>query len=266
MDYKRLPASELRVLLLNGELKHEDMTEEDYRAVLDNETLYNDPDIRVLDFCVEGLSRFEKYKRGNIPEFSYIPRQNKKRIKPAPRITAAVISALLLAQLALSVFGINIFKYILQWNNDETVIADNSVFSSEDYVDDFITEYDSLEETDLKYRRLCPEYLSDAFAFQWALIKYTDENLTVTFSFFDGNQNAINLYVYNYDALYIEKDDDGLIEEQIINGITVSYFSNMQDYQAVWEYQGFLYQLSAQQITYDEIKCIMENTINNINN
>lgn len=260
MEYSCLPASELRELLLKGELKHKCLTEEDYRAILDNETLYVNPDTKVLEFCVKGLSRFEKYKIEPIPEFKYPNKQNKKHNKRILKITAAVISALLSIQFALSVFGINIFKYIFIWNNEETVIADN-IENTEDYLEDFIVEYDSLTEMDTKYRELCSKYLSDTLYFQWAIIKCIDGNLTITFSFLDDKQNVINLYVYNYDALYIEKDDDGLLEQQTVNGVTVSYFSNMQDYQAVWEWQGYLYQLSTQMMTLDEIKYMTANII-----
>ena len=61
-NYSELSYEELRELLLNGELEHEYMTEEDYICLYDYETELADPNLTVLDFCDVGLSKLEKYK------------------------------------------------------------------------------------------------------------------------------------------------------------------------------------------------------------
>jgi len=61
-NYSDLSYEELRDFLLNGELNHEDMDEENYAFLLDNEVKFGDCNETVLDFCTDGLKRFEKYK------------------------------------------------------------------------------------------------------------------------------------------------------------------------------------------------------------
>ena len=61
-SYTDLTYEELRELLLNGELEHERMSESDYEFLLDNEVEFGDCNEIIIDFCTEGLKRFEKYK------------------------------------------------------------------------------------------------------------------------------------------------------------------------------------------------------------
>lgn len=61
-NYNEFSISQLRDMLLNGELKHELMTEEDYADILDNETSLEGFNLTVIDFCIDGLSKYEHYQ------------------------------------------------------------------------------------------------------------------------------------------------------------------------------------------------------------
>jgi hypothetical protein len=64
-NYSRLLYSELRGMVINGEAKHEYMSEKIYEYLLENEIgNYNDRETHelVINFCIDGLKRIEKYK------------------------------------------------------------------------------------------------------------------------------------------------------------------------------------------------------------
>ncbi|MDR2572485.1 MAG: hypothetical protein LBD23_19615, partial [Oscillospiraceae bacterium] len=74
-DYRKIHYEDLRKMVLNGEVEHKYMTEAKYEYLYDNETSHSsEVDINnqnssefidhylILDFCTNGLRRFDKYK------------------------------------------------------------------------------------------------------------------------------------------------------------------------------------------------------------
>jgi hypothetical protein len=61
-DYSTLSYEELRELLLNSELDNESMNQEEYGFLLDSEATLDEPNADVLEFCVAGLKKYDKYK------------------------------------------------------------------------------------------------------------------------------------------------------------------------------------------------------------
>lgn len=233
----------MREIFLKGELKHNQMTGDDYRALMEHEAQKSAPDDRVLDFCVAGLIRFQKYQDSDIAKFKSLisKSKNRKRKRITTIIAAAVIFLFALPPIA--VFGANWFSYLFNWGNEETVIAENQDTSNNTDIGSFAVQYDDLSELDEEYRQLCPDYLVQNYKFISAEISSFFQKITLSVQLEDEQNNAVHLTVFMADEIHIETDKDNSLGFKNYNGVMFSYFSNMQDLQATWEYGGHLYQL-----------------------
>jgi hypothetical protein len=130
-NYSELSAVELKELLLRGELNHDLMTEEDYSAIIDEELELSEPDTEVMDFCIEGLYRFDEYKElANIrididalikqqhAETTQGEQLGERKLRKSKRvavlIAATIIGTLLIATAAAAAMGYNIFALTRQ--------------------------------------------------------------------------------------------------------------------------------------------------------
>jgi hypothetical protein len=177
-NYNELSAEELRELLLKGELLHELMTEEDYTALLDIESDFDDPSEKVIDFCYEGLSVLPKYsdigKRDfDINELMDIvenrkPVRKQKKLKKAFLIAAAVIISILAIQIVAVAMGYSIIDLGKRLLNipEKTVTEFNDKHIER--TDDF-RSYDSMRELleSENYNILYPVELPIGYSFTY---------------------------------------------------------------------------------------------------
>lgn len=180
MDYSELSFKELRSMLLNGELDHEYMSEEDYSFLLNYETESEDPNVTVIDFCCAGLLRFEKYQDCNNIRvdtksiFKQVKNENKQRktrfsfFGIPRRIDIMIIIIIILSIATVTVIGIsNIFTDLgfKMFNYPEKTPIDyngNSGIWTFDYrVYDSMDEMIEAENLNIMY----PQKLPDGYEF-----------------------------------------------------------------------------------------------------
>ena len=270
-DYSKLSAEELRENLLSDKLLHEFMGEEDYTALLDSEAEYDEPSEKVINFCYAGLSKLPAYSDIHERNFSIdelfkaidtcVPRKH-RRLRKTLIIAAAVIGSLLVTQIVTSALGFDLFGYIFNWNKPEVVeIKNNGVINISTGENERI-EYTDVEEIPNEMKNLVPEYLFNNFKFYKALLTQRDGNTGSHFSFFDENENFINIGRVNFRNdinVHIEKDDNGYFEEYMISDISYTIFTNTSDYRAVWVIEGYVYSLSTHFKELQEIKDLLDN-------
>jgi len=243
-DYSKLSAEELRKLLLAGVLLHEHMTEEDYTALLDIEADFDEPSEEVIDFCFAGLSVLPKYTDIGKRDFSINELFKKTEIKnsahkhgkirKAALIIAAVISSMLVAQLASSAMGFNLFGYFFNWKKPEVVEITNSDAKNDIDSENIMIEYTAIEEIPIEMKNLVPNFLFDTFELYNAFFIVQGGNKSYSFGFFDSDDNFLSFEIKRVTEWHIEKDDNGYYEEYSYNDTVFEIFTNTGQYQAVW--------------------------------
>lgn len=174
-NYSELLYEELRAMLLNNELEHEYMTEEDYSHLLDYETELDDPSNIVLNFCFDGLSRFDKYKdcdNINIDIKSLAKIHDKgnfkfsKNIRRVSIAVIAVISSFFVITVTAAALGYNVIELALKaLNTQEKTATDND--GNEIILTDNTRFYSSMNEmlNTENLKILYPEKLPDNYKF-----------------------------------------------------------------------------------------------------
>ena len=265
-EYDALSLSELRNMLLIGELKHEYLSEEDYADLIDNEMSLPEPLNEVIDFCIEELDKYEEYRKlENINvDIKAIIKQagnentadKKRNLRLIPKIIAAVIILLILTQTVSMAFGFNLFKYIFNWNSEflNVEVSTNDFESAEP----IFTMYEDIESIPIEFKSYIPAYIWDNFDFLYAPIIIHGDNVNLTFYFNSKDEENINLSfsIFNNMNLYIEKDED-YFEEYEKDGITYSIFKNLEYYKVVWVKDDLLYHVNVN-LPPDEIKKIAD--------
>lgn len=254
MNYENLTAEEMRKLLLEDKLCADYMTENKYEELFGYESEFDDPNAKVLNFCVSGLNQYEKYNR-DIPKtpieelFKEAERRNRKmvgfRVLKRTSIAAVVfIITILLTQIVSLAFGFDFFGYIFNWNNKDSVeIVNNSVTTdnlNNDNEEDIIDiEYSRI--TDIEWINLISPYIIENYIFDYANYSKFFEQKSFTIRVVNDYNNFIIVNIENSVLTYVEKNDNTKVEEIEIDGINFSLFENMEDNQIIWIYDGFLY-------------------------
>lgn len=269
-DYSKLSAEELRDLLMADNLLHEFMTEEDYYALLDNESELDKPCKKVIDYCFAGLSAMPKYDDIDVRDFDideFIKARTDttrkfRKTKKALLIVAAVIASMIVAQLAATAMGFDLLGYIFNWNKPEVVqiMSDNPVDG--DNNENIEVQYMTIDEIPSEMKKLVPDYVFDNFEFQQANYTKWDNLVNRTFFFFDKSKSLLTIQIERFNEgfmSHIEKDDDGYFEEYIIGDNTFTIFTNMGCYQAVWVYSDYVYSINTRFEDVRELKRILDN-------
>ena len=230
-SYTDLTYEKLRELLLNGELEHERMSESDYEFLLDNEVEFGDCNETVLDFCTDGLKRFEKYK-----ECLDLSSKNKKvtivvhrKLKRFFIAIAAVAVSFSLIIVTVSAMGYDVIGLIRKaLNSPERSATDNrgdGVILSDD-----IRVYNSMSEM-LESENLNILYLAELprgykftdfritdFGSRLVLGAYASEPY-ISFEVRIGENRQIENYEYELNGIKynITKDDGTYHAEWIFN-------------------------------------------------
>jgi len=267
-DYSKLSAEELRDLLLNDKLFHQFMTEEDYTALLDIETDYDEPSEKVIDFCFNGLSSLPKYDDINQHDFdirktiekAYLKAISRKRqkMKKAFLIAAAIITFMLVTQLVASAFGFDLLGYIFNWHKPDVIeiISNNITDTGDD--EDIEIEYLAVEEIPFEMKNLVSDYIFNNFQFYSANFIKQNNSTIYKFIFFDEKENILSVKIEDSLEINIEKDDDGYYEEYKIEETVFTIFTNMGDYRAAWIQNDYVYSLYTHFDDLQDLKNILD--------
>jgi hypothetical protein len=271
--YNGFPLEELRTLLLNGELIHENMEQEDYSILMDNEFEMPEPDNEVIRLCASALGKYDEYKeldKINIDisglikkhENSYIPNKRRK-LKRGFLIAAAVIATLLATQLVASAMGFDIFGYILNWGKERLTVTQNPPPCSENGGDSANIEptyetYESLSDIPGYIAALIPRRIIEDFEFAFASICYeSKDRFDYSFWFETADSVTLTLKILNSGVeTQIEKDDE-FFEEYSVNGKDFTIYKNLEIFKVIWIEGGVLYDMGVN-LPIEEVKSIID--------
>jgi len=267
-NYSSFSYTELRDLLLSGELVHGFMTEEDYSDIIENELEQPKPNMEVLELCVQGLNRFDEYEvLKNIKIdmniiFDETANKNKKnvsrRIIKVALIAAAVMVIALITQLVSLAFGFDIFRYIFNWSDEKVYVEANTNDETNDFIAiPEVCVYENKESIPDELLSFIPIFIQKNYRFVEAtyLNAGAEFNLFLTYSsHFDIN---LTLYINKTTNYSIEKDND-YFEEIIKDGITYTVYNNVEYRKVLWIEDGLLYDMSVN-LPLEEVKEIIDN-------
>ncbi|MDR1753609.1 MAG: DUF4367 domain-containing protein [Eubacterium sp.] len=244
---------------------------EEYEKLFGHEIELDEPSGFMLDFCNKGLKRYEKY-RENIqkPLFKNIIKKQKTQskklfiIKALRQVSIFFLILNFMAMAAQDVstaFGFNLFSYIYNWLNQNSVEITNieSVgvhlfdlrnpqnIKSAEIVDDEIiyTNYNEIMEISGGWSNLVSPYLIRDYKFIRAAYAEHSEDKKFSIYFLDDNEKQVSLIIQDLSVRYFENKDEneGLVEELVVGDITFKIFKNIEDYQVIWEKSNYLYNL-----------------------
>lgn len=265
-NYSEFSYVELRELLLNGELEHEYMTEEDYSEIIENELELPEPSMEVLDLCVEGLNQYDDYKALDNNKVDITSLINEtigkkkiriKRLIKTTLIAAAVVIVALLAQVVSVAFGFDLFGYIFNWNKEKvyiTTISNDNDLSVDD-TDLFI--YENIESIPDELMIYISPFIIENYIFTEALYIKDGESFHFNIRFVKNNDINLSLIITKSINKTVEKDND-YFEEYEKDGVIYSIFKNLDYNRALWIKDGILYDLNIN-LSLDEVKEIIDN-------
>lgn len=266
--YTEFSAAELRAMFLQGTLKTEFLTQENYEDLLDNEDIYDVPDADVITFCVNGLEQFPEYrdaivkksfnemfKKDLINNKPKVKILNIKILKPILVFTIMAVTAML-AQIIAMASGFDLFGYIFNWNTDEVIdiVNQDKIVLTEDFENTYLF-YKDLPES---LNNMISDDLIEKYSFSEALYRVRELSMRFRVDLIDLNGNGLILSVSYSSNTQIEKDDEGYREEYVVGDITYSISTNMGYYQAIWVKDEYLYHLYTR-FSLEELKEILDN-------
>jgi hypothetical protein len=292
--YECLSTFELREMLLNNTLNADVMTFDDYERLFRHEIKSKNPNGKVVSFCSETLNKFDKYNRDvKSPSFDEITQRSKqqKRVdfsmatrritKMAAIIVVCVIVASVLVQTVSLALGYNFFGFIRNWLREDDVSVslvekgDDGVYDLNKHrqttpieidstnepppvEDEFVfLDFNSVEDIPDEWLARVPDVLLEGHEFDGGEFVNFMGDVTFAVFFVDDSKNRIALTIQNKPMHYIEREEELLIERITINGTTFEIFRNIEDYQVIWERNGWLYWLNAF-LPLDEVMGIIE--------
>jgi hypothetical protein len=266
--YSEFSCIELRELLLRGELVHDFMTEDDYSDIIENELEQLNPNMEVLDLCIQGLNQYDEYKAlENIKIdinaiFNENTNKNKRilniRIIKVALIAAAITVIALFTQLVSLAFGFDLFGYIFNWNDEKVYIKPDLSNEAGDFlaVPEFFM-YESKESVPDELLLYVPEYIQNNYIFTEASYLYAGESFIFFITYTSHSDINLTFYVNQSVNYSVEKDND-YFEEFTKNGITYTLYKNLEYHKVLWIKNGLLYDMSIN-IPLDEVKRIIDN-------
>lgn len=138
MKYEKYSVEEMRSLIILNEIEENELTEEDYTAILDNEYCKSNINTEVINFCVTGLQKLDKYSSIHQPDidvFLKLPSKS-KRIKLYRTIIGGIAAAIAVASMICAAFGNDIFGFYFSEERDNLFInyvSDNTASTSNIY-------------------------------------------------------------------------------------------------------------------------------------
>jgi hypothetical protein len=268
--YEILSAQEIREMFLNNTLDAEFMNLNEYEKLFGYEMSLDKPSADVLVFCTKNLNQHEKYNRDiQKPPFEMIEKkfeQKKRQIrknsafKAIQRIAAAFMITVALAffaQIVSIALGFDLFGLIYDWlwkdsvavinteiQDDESVDLPFTIDEADDEDEVVLLDFERIEDIDEVWLNRVSPYLTNRYEFAFASYHSFHGEEKFNIFFFDGNEMPLSIVIQDRLMFYAEKDDERDMHEIFINGITFAVFTNTDDYRVIWEYDGYLYDLS----------------------
>jgi hypothetical protein len=264
--YDDYSIEELRIILLNGELEHKLLTEEDYSDLIDNEMSLSNPLNDVIDFCISGLSKHESYQeldKINIDIKAIIKASDKENVnrkirirKVLLKIAAAVLVIIILPQTISLAFGFNLWRHVFNWDK-EIMHIENPHIDTIDEEPKFII-YEGIEDIPQDFKFYIPFYVWDNFDFINATNLIYGDIYLLSFYFNKINIENINLSIVinNQINMSIEKDES-FFEEYVKDGIEYSVFKNLEYFKVLWIEGDLLYHVNIN-LPLEEVKDIID--------
>jgi hypothetical protein len=271
-NYENVSMDELRELLLNGELVHEKMHEEDYVIMIDNELDLDEPSNEVIRLCTSALKKYDSYKELaniKIDIDALIKRHNdeesapkRRRRKKAILIAAAVIAALLTVQIVSAAMGHSLLGYVFARHGEILSIKhDEKLDEPEELFDEPIhTTYESMNDMPDNILAFVPPNLLEGFEYFFgSTVFYSPNQFHAMFAFLHTSSDDVFLM---FDIKRIDSEvrmpiDEDFFEEYTANEIRYSIYQNLEIYRVVWIDNDVLYSIGVN-LPLDEVKEIIE--------
>lgn len=239
MKYEKYSAEDMRSLIIQNEIDDNELTEEDYTAILDNEYCQSNINAAVIKFCVTGLQKFEKYSFIPDPDISNLIKsaQKNKRKNIRMIIIGGLAAAFTAASLVCAAFSNDMFGFSLSKDHDNlfvNYISDNTLTSSfnSDYEEEL---YKNLYDIPSEMLGYVPKYISENFDFVEAhLVKKEDYNFDI---FFEKNDYRFSFHFHEMNSttvLIFPKDDTDDYQYYLTkNNNSFEVFANEDSYTAI---------------------------------
>lgn len=255
MRYESVSPDELRELILNEKIDRELMTEEDYRAVLFEESRYDQPNVNIINFCLNGLFDIQKNDIPFPSEEDYekliqkYAREKPKRMKPSKLILIAAVIGIVSSIFVLDAAGLGILKFIFRSDKENQHIV---VEANETKIDANDEEKEETIETYEQYIDI-PENLKkyalpsiDRYSFSDALFRCAG-NVSVFVTYVNEEKClAMQFHEYNNHNEYettLPKDDK-IYERYETNNKEYTMMSNEESLTCYWQDANRLFIMS----------------------
>jgi|GEM_PF-2375482 len=271
--YNKLSLEEIRELLLNGKLVHENMKQEDYAILIDNELEMPNPNNEVVRLCASALGKYDDYKAldkinidvQNLIKSVVVVSKESRKFRKSKRvliIAAAVFATLLATQLVASALGFDLFGYIFNWRKEQLVINYNVEHDDEEEnageFESVYTTYENFSDIPSDIRSLVPQRINENLEFSFASIYIErSDKFSHTFKFINDDNVTLSLHIMKGTEIYIEKDDE-YFEGYSVNGRDFTIYKNLEHYKVIWIDDGVLYDMGVN-LTIGEVKSIINN-------
>ena len=207
------------------------------------------------------LEAYESFKQNYMPETdnTIIPMKPKRRCPRWVRhltATAAVLAILLVGSVTAKAFGINIWKVAIQWTQETFRFGDGGNSNTND-----TSNYTSLKEALEKDKitiSLVPNWFPSGYELFDITVEHTPGKNIYKAKYSDGKQFLV-ITVQDYlgeDPNFVEQND-GLVEEHEVAGITYYLFSDIDLMKAKWINGSYECSISGN-ITIEELKMMVD--------
>lgn len=255
MSYEFVSPDELREQILNEKIDINLMTAEDYRAVLFEESRYDQPDANIINFCINGLFNIQKSDIPLPSEIDYENLMQKYTAKKSRKIKLSrffMIAAIIVILSSIFVFeaaGLGIFKFIFRSDkeNQHILVESNEMGSETENENEAITETHN-QYTDIpeKLKKYTLPSINDQYSFADVLFHY-DGNSSIFVSYlYEDKYIMTQFHEYNNNGEYettLPKDDK-IYERYEANNNEYTIMSNEESLTCYWQNGNSLFIMS----------------------
>lgn len=268
MSYEFVPPDELREQILNGKIDTDLMTAEDYRAVLFEESRYDQPDTNIINFCINGLLKLQK---SDIPlpsenDYENLMQQyttkKSRKIKLSRSLMIAAIIVIISSIFVFEAAGLGIFKFIFRSDeeNQHILVESNKMGSETENENEEITEtYDQYADIPEKLKEYALPSINDQYRFADVLFHY-DGNSSIFVTYLYEDKCVITqFHEYNNSSEYettLPKDDK-IYERYESNNNEYTIMSNEDSLTCYWQNSNRLFIMSSN-ASLEETKRILD--------
>lgn len=255
MSYEFVSPDELREQILNEKIDINLMTAEDYRAVLFEESRYDQPDTNIINFCINGLLNIQKSDIPLPSEIDYENLMQKYTAKKSRKIKLSrffMIAAIIVILSSIFVFeaaGLGIFKFIFRSDkeNQHILVESNEMGSEMENENEEITEtYNQYADIPEKLKKYTLPSINDQYSFADALFHY-DGNSSIFVSYiYEDKYIMTQFHEYNNNSEYettLPKDDK-IYERYEANNNEYTIMSNEESLTCYWQNSNSLFIMS----------------------